>query len=162
MNLSEETIQRAVIETLLERLPNCLAEESQEPIRYLHRDNFGPMSWRDELIQLPPLAELWAEQHIALNYPALLVHYRETTETEIAECDEKDVALLFQLDLILTYHEPEALQFLWLRYANAVKRAVRSINFPVQVQTPGQRITESGPLESIYLRRGLIDLQITY
>jgi hypothetical protein len=122
MNLSEETIQRAVIETLLERLPNCLAEESQEPIRYLHRDNFGPMSWRDELIQLPPLAELWAEQHIALNYPALLVHYRETTETEIAECDEKDVALLFQLDLILTYHEPEALQFLWLRYANAVKR----------------------------------------
>ena len=160
--MNEEMIQRAVMETLLEKLPDHLAYESQQPLRYLHRDDFGPMSWRDELIALPPLAELWAEQHIALNYPALLVHYRETTETEVAECDERDVALLFQLDLILTYHEPEALQFIWLRYANVVKAAVRSINLPVQVQTPGQRITESGPLESLYLRRGLIDLQITY
>lgn len=150
------------METLLERLPECLAEESQVPLRYLHRDNFGPMSWRDELVALPMLAELWAEQHVALNYPALLVHYRESLETPVAECDEFDVALLFQLDLILTWHEPEALQFLWLRYANAIKRAVRSINFAVQVQTPGQRITESGPLESVYLRRGLIDLQITF
>ena len=130
----------------------------------LGRDNWSRCQLWEEAVEAPGamLAELWAEQHVALNYPALLVHYRESLETPVAECDEFDVALLFQLDLILTYHEPEALQFLWLRYANAIKRAVRSINFAVQVQTPGQRITESGPLESVYLRRGLIDLQITF
>ncbi len=162
MNANEETIQQALMETLLERLPDCLAEQSQSPLRYLHRDNFGPMSWREELIALPPLAELWAEQHVSLNYPAVILHYRASVNTPVAECDEYDYDLLFQADLILTHHEPEALQFLWLRYAAAVKAAVRSINLDVRVQTPGQRITESGPDESMYLRRGLIDLQITF
>lgn len=160
--MNEETIQRALLETLFNDLPAHLADEATQPLRYLHRDSFGPMSWREAMVTLPPLAELWAEQHLALNYPALLLHYRETTAIAVAECDEEDISLLFQADLILTHHEPEQLHFLWLRYANAIKRTVRSINLPVQVQTPGQRITESGPLESQYLRRGLIDLQITF
>ena len=160
--MNEETIQRALLEALFNELPAHLADEATQPLRYLHRDAFGPLSWREAMVALPPLAELWTEQHLALNYPALLLHYRETTAIAVAECDEEDISLLFQADLILTHHEPEQLHFLWLRYANAIKRTVRSINLPIQVQTPGQRITESGPLESQYLRRGLIDLQITF
>ena len=162
MRLNEESIQRGLMEVLLENLPTHLLAQAESPLRYLHRAEGGALSWQEEIISLPMLAELWAEQHIALNYPALLLHYRETTATPVTDCDEEDISILYQADLILTHHEPEALQFLWLRYAAAINATVRSINFPIQVQTPGQRITESGPLESIYLRRGLIDLQVSF
>ncbi len=165
--MTEEQVQIAILQTLTDCLPDELQKQSEEPMRFIHRLDEGRMVWREELVRLPPLAELWAEQHLTLNYPAIILHYRDTQATSVADCDEHDFTYLFQLDLIVTHNEPEQLQNVWLRYAEAVKAAVKtvvhSIDLPLLLEIPGQRITESGPSnESEYLRRGLIDLQITF
>lgn len=161
--MTEEKVQIALLESLTDRLPEELEKQSDEPMRYIHRLDEGRMVWKEEIVKLPELAELWAEQHLTLNYPAIILHYRDTQTASIAECDEFDFTYLFQVDLIVTHNEPEQLQSVWLRYAEAVKASLSSINLPIRLEITGQRITESGASgDSEYLRRGLIDLQITF
>lgn len=162
MTYNEELVHLKMIETLLEQLPKQLELQSEEPVRFLQRETFGEMTFREELIALPALQELWTEQHVALNYPAIILLYRDTLNAPVSECDDVDVTMLFQADLILTHHEPEALQFLWYRYANAIKAALSQAKITGKIFSTGQRITETGPLESVYLRRGLIDFQVSF
>lgn len=162
MILNEEYIHQCLINGIHEKLPAFLEIASEVPIKWLNRSDDGDMEWQELTIKLPLLEELWSQQQPMLNYPALLVHYQETTSSEVDECGDRDHTAFFFLDLILTHPNPEVLNFLWYRYAEAIKSSLRSIVFPFQLAFTGQRITEDSPLESESLRRGLIDVQITF
>ena len=158
-----EKTQQAIIQAIFDGLDEQLALQFDAPIRWLDRPDDGSrMRWREVVMHAEPLAELWSQQQPMLNFPALLVHYQETQSTLIDECGDQDHAFFFFLDLVLTHPNPEVLNWYWLRYAEAIKATLRSTSFDFQVQITGQRINETGPLESLQLRRGLLDLQITF
>ena len=161
--LTVEDIQLALATTLLDDLSSALADQFERPIRWLERANdSNRMTWRELVMAPDPLQELWTQQQIMLNFPALLIHYQETASVDATDCGERDHTAFFFLDLILVHPHAEVLSGAWLRYAEAIKQALRSQDFPFRLQLTGQRITETGPQESLFLRRGLIDVQITF
>lgn len=160
---TEEIVQAKIIEALFEDLPEQLAKASEEPFRWLERAQNGRMAMQEMIVKLPDLREIWSAHHEILNYPALVVHYRLSDYESASECGEQDADATFQLDLILTHSNSEALNAMWFRYAEAIKRTLRSKNFNFGLQISGQQVTETGALsETTQLRRGLIGLSINF
>ncbi len=158
-----EDIQFALAEAILDDLPAALFAQFARPVRWLERDDdSNRMAWRELQMIAEPLQELWSQQQLMLNFPALLIHYQETQSTEVDECGDQDHTAFFFFDLILTHPNPEVLISYWFRYAEAIKAVLIGKQFNFRLQITGQRISETGPLESLELRRGLIDVQVTF
>lgn len=162
MNIEQAFL--AINHALYEDLPAFLDLYSEEPFRWLERHEDGSgFHWETLTIKLPPPEEIWSEQRETMNYPALILYYQNSSETPTSdECPEKDVTVTLLLDVILTWRNPEALTFLWLRYLEAIKHLLHSKNFPFAVQTPSQVKSEQGPFDSLYMRRGLLEINISF
>ena len=160
-----ETAMLAILHALHEDLPAYLDEQASEPFEWLERREDGSgHDWQSLRIKLPPPEEIWTEQHhTILNYPCLILFYQDSSAVNAAdECEEEDITATFFLDVLVTHRNPDALTFLWLRYVEAIRALLRSKNFPFSLELPATLKTESGPQDSDYLRRGLLQLSISF
>jgi len=164
--MTAEETQAVLMESLRLYLPQTLQNASQIPIRYLARQENGSHAWAETLETLEAPQELLAQQAAQLEFPAVMLHYATTDISyDGDECPVELAAHSFTIDLAITHEEPEILAWLWLRYAEAVRAALKlgaqDIKGGVLLFT-GQQITEDGPYQQVNLRRGSIGLQVVF
>jgi hypothetical protein len=162
--MNPEQVLEALVNQIATKLPDELQAVSAAPLRWLHLNEDGKMEWKESIVSLPLPVELWAQQSPQLNFPAIMVHYTDTSYTRESDEDNSlySSAHLFAIDLALTHDEPEMLVWMWLRYMQAIQNVVKKMNVIgiYDVQINAQRITETGPFDSIHLRRGMVEISV--
>lgn len=172
----EEALHSKIIQVLHERLPDALREANETPLRFLHRTKEGAFTTREASANLTMPQEIQSVQSARLYFPSLIVHYQASEYTEISdECGCRYAGdATFLIDLVLVSGDEQSLTWQWHRFMAAIKTALRSVaefdwaceldgvDYAPQLSFTRLEIIESGAYENQFLRRGNLEIQLSF
>lgn len=156
----EERMLREVFDLIERDLPAELDALSLDPLRWRSGTGDGtPGEWTEQIVRLDAPAELWAEDRIRTRFPTLAVYLNDSEyQDESEECGSTTLSsAVVWVDIALAGPDDELLVWLWLRYAEAVRNVIARAPLTFRLSLRSQRVIESGPLESLHLRRGALE-----